>query len=61
MHGDIPPIPITPSCCGAQLKHRDEFLHFCYLLLYNVSQKISSGAANSMIAFPIRKSDLYKM
>jgi hypothetical protein len=27
MRGAIPPLPNTPSWCGAQLKHRDNFTY----------------------------------
>jgi hypothetical protein len=34
MSGDIPPLPNTPSWCGAQLKHRDNYTSNPMLGLY---------------------------
>jgi hypothetical protein len=46
MHGAIPPFPNTPSWCGAQLKHRDNFTFYLYLYL-NKKQRKSTCSTSS--------------
>jgi hypothetical protein len=43
MSGAIPPLPNTPSSCGAQLKHGDNFTFFTFtflLLVYTAESRL---------------------
>jgi hypothetical protein len=48
MSGAIPPLPNTPSRCGGQLKHRDNFT-FTFYLTISLKETIPYNHINQMI------------
>jgi hypothetical protein len=49
MSGVIPPLPNTPPRHGDQLKHRDNFTFYLYLLLHEVEEERLSGKVKSNV------------